>query len=57
MTEEAILKIYELKGIINAANDLVNHDQEFDHPLMESISEKMNEVINLIEKKSVGETF
>lgn len=57
MTEEAILKIYELKGIINAANYLVDHDQEFDHPLMESISEKMNEVINLIEKKSVGETF
>jgi len=57
MTEEAILKIYELKGIINAAIYLVDHDQEFDHPLIESISDKMKEVINLIEKKSVGETL
>jgi len=50
MTEEAIRKIYELRGIINAANDLVNHDQEFDHPLIESISDKMKEVMSLIEK-------
>jgi len=57
MSEEIIRKIYELKGIVHAANELVNHDFVFDHPLVENISAILNDVIQLIEKKSVGETL
>ncbi|WP_445486484.1 hypothetical protein [Niallia sp. 03133] len=51
MSNETINKLYELKGIISAAENLVNHDSEFDHPLIEEIAGKMREVIGMIENE------
>jgi len=56
MANEIINKFYELKGILKAAEELAATDNQYDHPLLDSMIEKTKQITALIEKNSVGET-
>jgi hypothetical protein len=43
-------KIFELKGMVNTLSDLANHDENYQIPMIESIEDKMKEVIKEIEE-------
>lgn len=49
MNGKTINLIYELKGIIGTLSDLSIYSEEFDHPAIERIESKTNEIIESIE--------
>lgn len=42
-------KIYELNGMIKSLIDVVEYDNNFNHPLIDRIDEKMNDIVNSLE--------
>lgn len=42
-------KIYELKGMISSLQEMANEEQEYSLNMIDSIYDKMNEVIKIIE--------
>lgn len=46
------LLIYELKGMINTLSDFENYEENYQLPMIESLQDKMKEVIQEVEKVS-----
>lgn len=42
--------LYELKGMVKTLSDLADHDENYQIPMIETIEEKMNEIVDQIEK-------
>lgn len=56
MDPAVLYKIYELKGVIDSISELSNYGDEFDHPMIDTLQEKINGIVQLIEnEKSAAE--
>lgn len=41
--------IFELNGMIKSMSELINHDEEYNNPMIESIEDKMKEIMGEVE--------
>jgi hypothetical protein len=41
--------IFELNGMIKSMSELINHDEQYQNPMIENIEDKMKEIIGEIE--------
>jgi hypothetical protein len=48
-------KIYRLKGIIDSMETMAEFGSEYEHPMLDTLSSGINEIIEETEKISVGE--
>lgn len=44
-----ICKIYELKGLIKSLSDISERDDDFQHPIIDSLQDTMKELIVIVE--------
>ncbi len=42
--------IYELKGIVDSLGEVAQYDDEFHHPALDLVENKMNEIVQAIPK-------
>lgn len=45
--------LYELKGMVKTLSELTNYDDNYQIPMIETIEEKMKEIVDQIEKAYV----
>lgn len=49
-------KIYEMKGIVAAMDDLSNENEEFYHPSIDRLKESIDEITEIIEGETINGT-
>lgn len=42
--------IYELKGMVKTLSELADHDENYQIPMIETVEEKMKEIVQKIEE-------
>lgn len=52
MEPKILYKIYEMKGIITSLVTLVNEDEQYNYPMIETLETSINEIVNLIENNA-----
>lgn len=55
MVNELLSKIYKLKGMIDAMGTMTEFGSEFEHPMLDSLTSGIDEIIEVTEKISVGD--
>jgi hypothetical protein len=50
MPNEIAFLIFELKGIIDTMNEMSSIDEQFDHPCIDRLQVKINELVALIKE-------
>lgn len=45
--------IYELKGMVKTLSELADHDENYQIPMIETVEEKMKEIVRKIEEINV----
>jgi len=49
LEQKILCKIYELKGLIKGLSDISEREEDYYHPMIDSLTSSMNELIVIIE--------
>lgn len=46
---QVLMKIFELKGLIESLAELANYDEQYNYPMIEKMENKINEITESLE--------